>query len=182
MTEIKDLELEADLAIEELINGLNEFEKPIGKRGRPAKLSRAQVEHVQTHELSTRKMAKEMGVSPATIQRAREHGYRTAAENGAHSYVTRAPDRRRLHPDELRAIAEDTRPASKVAAEYNISRAYVYTLRTKFNGPPPPKGLLPQEVIDYIVTSHMDNEALARRFDLSPTIVRLVRRDYGEQK
>jgi len=66
-----------------------------------------------------------------------------------------------------------------VAAEYNITRAYVYMLRTKFNGPPKPKGPLPDEVIEFIVNSDADNEVLARRFDLSPTIVRLVRRDYG---
>ncbi len=165
--------------MEELINLLNEGEKPIGKRGRRAVLSRDQVDYIQSEPKSLRALAKELDVSPTTIQRAREHGYRTAAENGAHSYVPNT-DRRRLHPDELRAVAESNKPASEVAAEFNISRAYVYILRKKFNGlkPRPP---LPHEVIQDIITSELDNDALARRYSISSTIVRLVRRDFGDK-
>lgn len=163
--------------MEELIAELNEGEKPIGKKGRRAVLSRAQIENIQDDERPVAVIAKELDVSVSTIHRAKHHGYRTAAENGAHSY--RLPHQKQMPEEQRVAIAKDPRPAKDVANEYNVTRSYVYMLRTKYNGPPPEKGPLPEEVMNEILTSELDNEAVARRLSISPTIVRLIRRDYG---
>src|SRR6478735_7207490 len=140
----------------ELLAEINEGEKPIGKRGRRAVLSRDQVENIRGDERPLADIAEELGVSKSTVHRAKAHTYRTAAENGAHSY--RLPHQRQMPAEQQREVAADPRPAAQVAAEYNITRAYVYMLRTKFNGPPKPKGPLPDEVIEFIVNSDADNE------------------------
>ncbi|QIG66875.1 hypothetical protein EVB41_045 [Rhizobium phage RHph_TM3_14A] len=169
--------------LESILSSLQEVPKRLhGKRGRPALLTRAQVDEILLSSQPVDVLALQYGVSVSTILRAKNHGYITAEEDGAHSYFHRTRGRRMLDgstlDEETRArIAADMSPAADVARTYGVSRSYVYNLRARYGTSSDirRRGPLPREVIEEIHKSDLEDEKLAHLFNLSVAVVRAVR-------
>lgn len=171
---------ETDNILSEIAQSL----QPPAKAGRPAKLTRSQVDSILLSEKPLDVLALEYGVSVSTILRAKQHGYVTKDEQGAHSYIKRARGRRIANGVELseemrKRIAADPASAATVAGAFGVTVSYVYNQRHKYKttrtGTP-----LPREVMERINTSHLDDAALAQLLALSEAIVKAVRRMKNE--
>jgi len=154
-------------------------EKRIVKRGRPARLSRDQVEYIRGDQRKNSALAEELGVSPATIARARTQGYVTADEDGAHSYSWNKHGR--LTDDDKQTIAADPSPAAMVAKTYNVSQSYVYAIRREFGMDRRRQSPLPPEVMNEIITSELPSERLASLLGVSIAVVEYVRDRDGKE-
>lgn len=182
---------EEDNILDDIMSSLQEATeapKLIGKRGRRASLTRAQVETIKLDTRPNDIIAMVYGVSPATVYRAKHHDYRTAEEDGAHSYMPTTRGRRLksghvLGDEERAAIAADLSPAKQVAHAYGVSVSYVYKIRHELGTSNDRRRQtpLPREVIDAIRASEVGDDELAQLFDLSPLVVKSIRSGYDQE-
>lgn len=182
---------EEDSILDDIMSSLqadSEAPKLVGKRGRRASLTRAQVETIKLDTRPNDIIAMVYGVSPATVYRAKHHDYRTAEEDGAHSYVPSPRGRRLksgrvLEKEERAAIAADLSPAKQVAHAYGVSVSYVYKIRHEHGTSNDRRRQLPlpREVIDAIKASELGDDELSALFDISVIVVRDIREASDEE-
>jgi len=156
------------------------------KVGRPAILTRAQVEEIKDSVQPIDVLMLRYSVSRATICRARHAKYVTAEEKGAHSSSGVGRGRRLMsngkrldHEDKLK-IAADPREAREVADAFGVSLAYVYKLRV-LHGGRQHNSMLPHEVMQHILTSKQSSDVLATKLHIPKLVIEAARRVYGKE-